>query len=88
MSKCPFISRDEALHYANWEGAYKVALLIEDVPDPDPDELQIAAATLIAMRKQLGLRDDMIYNLQVELKSGVEYIIKCEKKVKEAKNND
>lgn len=43
MSKCPFISREEALHYANWEGAYKVALLIEDVPDPDPDEL-IAAA--------------------------------------------
>lgn len=53
------------------------------------DELQIAAATLIAMRKQLGLRDDMIYNLHVELKSGVEYIIKCEKKVvKEIKNND
>lgn len=43
MSKCPFISREEALHYANWEGAYKVALLIEDLPDPDPDEL-IAAA--------------------------------------------
>ena len=43
MSKCPFISREEALHYANWEGAYKVALLIEDVPDPDPEEL-IAAA--------------------------------------------
>lgn len=43
MSKCPFISREEALHYANWEGAHKVALLIEDVPDPDPDEL-IAAA--------------------------------------------
>ena len=43
MKKCPFISREEALHYANWEGAYKVALLIEDVPDPDPDEL-IAAA--------------------------------------------
>lgn len=52
------------------------------------DELQFAAATLIAMRKQLGLRDDMIYNLHVELKSGIEYIIKCEKIVKEANNNE
>lgn len=43
MSKCPFISRGEALHYANWEGAQKVALLIDELPDPDPDEL-IAAA--------------------------------------------
>lgn len=49
------------------------------------DELQTAAAILISMRKQLGLRDDMIYNLHVELKSGIEYIIKCEKIVKEAK---
>ena len=43
MSKCPFISREEALNYANWEGAYKVALLIEDIPDSDPKEM-IAAA--------------------------------------------
>ncbi len=52
------------------------------------DELQAAAAIFIAMRKQLGLRDDMIYNLHVELKSGVQYIIKCEKKVKEDNNNE
>lgn len=43
MSKCPFISRDEALHYANWEGAHKVSLLIDELPDPDPDELIVAA---------------------------------------------
>ena len=52
------------------------------------EELQYAVATIIAMRKQLGLRDDMIYNLCVELKSGVQYIIKCEKKVKETDNHE
>lgn len=52
------------------------------------EEMQIAAGIFIAMRQQLSLEDDMIYNYIVETKSGVQYIIKCEKKVKEAKDND
>ena len=52
------------------------------------EEMQIAAGIFIAMRQQLSLEDDMIYNYIVETKSGAQYIIKCEKKVKEANNND
>ena len=54
MSKCPFISRTEAIHYANWEGAQKVSLLIDQLPDPDPDEL-IAAAIKLMDSEQLQL---------------------------------
>lgn len=51
MSKCPFISRDEAVRYAFREGDYKVSIHIDDLPNPDPDEL-IAAAI-----KQMNLED-------------------------------
>ena len=52
MGKCPFILRSEALYYANWEGAQKVALLIDELPDPDPNEL-IAAAIKLMDSEQL-----------------------------------
>ena len=52
--KCPFISRSEALHYANWEGAQKVSLLIDELPDPDPNEL-IAAAIKLMDSEQLQM---------------------------------
>lgn len=47
MSKCPFISRTEAIYYANWEGAQKVALLIDELPDPDPKELILTAMKMM-----------------------------------------
>lgn len=58
------------------------------------EDLQFAAATLITMRQQLGLEDDMIYNLVVDTKDHVRYTIKCEKVtyidevLKEVKDND
>lgn len=54
ISKCPFISRSEVLHYANWEGAQKVSLLIDELPDPDPNEL-IAAAIKLMDSEQLQM---------------------------------
>lgn len=47
------------------------------------EELQIAAGLFIAMRQQLHLDDDMIFNFIAETKSGVCYKISCEKIMKE-----
>ena len=47
MSKCPFIPRSEAIYYATWEGAPKVALLIDELTDPDPKELVLAAMKMM-----------------------------------------
>lgn len=73
MSKCPFISREEALHYANWEGAYKVALLIEDVPDPDPDEL-IAAAIRQMDSEQLQKMSECLFRSIMNREEGCETV--------------
>lgn len=44
------------------------------------EDLQLAAATFIAIRKQLGLMDNMIYTLVVDMKDNAQYVIKCEKR--------